>query len=97
MLSWLFKKTIELYWSKIPENKRKVCIYKVSCSNFVYHKLENEGFLSGLSSYLNRYKNCKPDYVIELNDDKKVMIRTKKGNLLSENEINPLIVVEFKT
>ncbi len=66
MLSFFVKKLIEYYWNNVPEDKRRVCIYKVSCSRFVYNEIDNYGFFRGLNSYILRRKNCNSNYSISI-------------------------------
>lgn len=95
MLNWLAKKSIEKYWSLIPENKRKVCIYKTSCSNHVYNTLTKYGFFKGLYAYYIRTKNCNNYYKIATQNEK-VFIITSTGEHIEEENINPVIVKEIK-
>jgi len=95
MLSFFAKKAIEYYWKNVPADKRRVCIYKVSCSKFVYDKIETRGFISGVKAYLSRIKNCNAHYSIsKVNDE--IQIKTKSGIFLYEEQINPVIIKEFR-
>jgi putative component of membrane protein insertase Oxa1/YidC/SpoIIIJ protein YidD len=96
MLTWIFKKLIEFYWRVVPESDRKVCLYKISCSKIVYNKLCNEGFWSGIRLYLDRKSNCKKGYSF-IYSNGTVKLKTIKGLLLEEIDINPLLVSEIKT
>jgi len=96
MLSKIGKYLIEIYWSKIPASERRVCIHKVSCSVAVHESLDKYGFFIGLKLYLQRRKTCNGSYIITKKDDA-VIIKTRSGQVLQENEINPVIVKEFKT
>lgn len=55
---------IRIYWSIIPASKRKMCIFKESCSNYVLRITKEEGFISGVKAFLFRNKHCCPGYVI---------------------------------
>ena len=96
MLAKIGKFFIELYWRKKPESERRVCIHKVSCSKAVYENLEYYGFWTGVKTYLQRRKTCNDNYSITKVEEK-IIIITKAGHVLNENEINPIIVKEFKT
>ena len=97
MLTYFFKKLIEAYWKHVPESNRKICIYKLTCSKAVYQALQNKGFWSASKLYLFRRFNCKNGYTISWNsDNSKVVIQTKMGSIINEEEINPLLVSEFK-
>ncbi len=55
---------IKMYWSCIPPSKRKKCIFKKSCSNYVFEITQKEGFISGLKAFQFRYKNCRGNFAI---------------------------------
>jgi len=55
---------IKMYWSCIPPSKRKKCIFKKSCSNYVFEITQKEGFISGLKAFCFRYKNCRGNFAI---------------------------------
>lgn len=55
---------IKMYWSCIPPSKRKKCIFKKSCSNYVFEITRKEGFISGLKAFQFRYKNCRGNFTI---------------------------------
>ena len=95
MLVWLAKKAIEYYWNTRPENQRKVCIYRITCSRHVYNEFENNGCIAGIRAYFYRMKSCNHGYELSLKKDM-VVIKDCNGNLILENDINPLIVKEFK-
>jgi uncharacterized protein len=95
VLVWLAKKSIEHYWNTVPEDKRKICIYRITCSKFVYNKFNNNGFVSGILAYFYRMKSCNHKYIIS-HKNNMVIIKDSQGNIIEENEINPLIVKEFK-
>ena len=95
MLVWLAKKAIEYYWNARPENQRKICIYRITCSRYVYNEFENNGCIAGIRAYFYRMKSCNHGYKLSLKKDM-VVIKDCNGNLILENDINPLIVKEFK-
>ena len=95
MLVWLAKKSIEYYWNTLPENQRKICIYRITCSRYVYNEFENNGLIEGIRAYFFRMKSCNHAYKLSLKKDM-VVINDCNGNLILENDINPLIVKEFK-
>lgn len=55
---------IRLYWIIIPQSKRRKCIFKKSCSNYVFETTQKEGFIKGLKAFQFRYKNCRGNFQI---------------------------------
>lgn len=52
---------IRLYWL-IPKKNRKMCIFKESCSHYVYRITQKNGLRKGLSAIKYRKLKCKPGY-----------------------------------
>lgn len=65
-----------MYWKTIPPSKRKKCIFKKSCSNYVFETTQKEGFINGLKTFWFRYKNCRGNFTVFKNpiNDKIQMI-----------------------
>jgi putative component of membrane protein insertase Oxa1/YidC/SpoIIIJ protein YidD len=55
---------IKMYWKIIPPSKRKKCIFKKSCSNYVFEITQKEGFINGLKAFQFRYQNCRGNFAI---------------------------------
>ncbi|AOC95816.1 MULTISPECIES: membrane protein insertion efficiency factor YidD [Flavobacterium] len=55
---------IRLYWILIPQSNRRKCIFKKSCSNYVFEITQKEGFMKGLKAFQFRYKNCRGNFSI---------------------------------
>lgn len=53
---------IRAYWLVIPQNKRRRCIFKVSCSDYVYQTAKTKGFYQGLVALAYRLHNCNGSY-----------------------------------
>ncbi|MBZ4043250.1 MULTISPECIES: membrane protein insertion efficiency factor YidD [Flavobacterium] len=58
-MKYLILFVIQIYWKVIPASKRKKCIFKKSCSNYVFETTQKEGFISGLKAFRFRFQNCR--------------------------------------
>jgi uncharacterized protein len=54
---------IKIYWL-IPKDKRRQCLFKLSCSHYVYKITREKGFVAGIGALRKRYSQCKPGYAI---------------------------------
>lgn len=63
-MKFLLLLAIKMYWKIIPSSKRKKCIFKKSCSNYVYEITQKEGFINGLKAFQFRYQNCRGNFAI---------------------------------
>jgi putative component of membrane protein insertase Oxa1/YidC/SpoIIIJ protein YidD len=55
---------IRMYWMLIPQSNRRKCIFKKSCSNYVFEITQKEGFIKGVKAFQFRYKNCRGNFSI---------------------------------
>lgn len=55
---------IKMYWKVLPQSKRRKCIFKKSCSTYVFETTQKEGFVKGLKAFQFRYKNCRGNFTI---------------------------------
>ncbi len=78
---------IRAYWFLIPESKRRKCLFKVSCSNYVFQKTKREGLISGLRALMFRVNNCNSNYCIMELDQQQVLI-TKTGVIIKFEDHN---------
>ncbi len=79
---------IRLYWKLIPESKRRKCIFRQTCSNYVYKETKNRGLIRGIKALAFRYNNCRPEFdvFIDHKTGRKLM-RLKTGIILEESQI----------
>lgn len=79
---------IKIYWALIPSKNRKKCIFRISCSNFVFHETKNKGFLCGMNALKYRYRNCRKGFEIFKNPfDSTTQLILPNGDILTEPEI----------
>ncbi|KRD12751.1 hypothetical protein ASE21_02255 [Flavobacterium sp. Root901] len=79
---------IRIYWKSIPASNRKKCIFKKSCSNYVFEVTQKEGFMEGLKAFLFRYKNCRGNFSIFQNPmDNKIQMILPSQIIIDREEI----------
>lgn len=69
--------TIRIYWIVIPLSKRKKCIFRESCSQYVHRHTSKYGLWKGLIALKYRYRNCRYGYEIfenPINQKKQMML-----------------------
>ncbi len=87
--------SIKIYWRLIPVKFRKQCIYKLSCSNYVYNNTKEFGFINGLKSLIFRIRNCNAHYkLISLNGS--YFIITKQNITITETEMSDSLLIKIK-
>ncbi|NVN18027.1 membrane protein insertion efficiency factor YidD [Muricauda sp. HICW] len=79
---------IRLYWYFIPKSKRRCCIFRESCSQYVYRITSKNGFVHGLKAFRFRYSNCRGGCGIFTNPiTQETQLILPNGEVLSENQI----------
>jgi len=82
LLLWLIKS----YWLYIPPEKRNKCLFKKSCSHFVFDITKKDGLLKGLKALDYRFKHCRPGYYI-INDKKNKLLISARNEVFKASEI----------
>lgn len=79
---------IKLYWLIIPAHKRCKCIFRKSCSHFVYEKTTNNGFIEGIKALIFRFQNCRYGHEIFQNPiDESLQMILPNGQIIKEKDI----------
>lgn len=79
---------IRLYWATKSKRRVPKCIFKKSCSHYVYEETIENGFLKGLNAFYFRYKNCRSGFEIfknPLNGNVQILLSSKK--IIESDEI----------
>lgn len=79
---------IRLYWIFIPKKLRSCCLYKESCSNYVYRRTAEDGANAGIEAIKVRFKNCRSGYTIKNSVDSQMII-TKQGQIIKWDSVSP--------
>lgn len=58
---------IKIYWIVIPANKRRTCLFKQSCSNYVFSNTKQFGLIKGLQSLRYRMNTCREGSALFVN------------------------------
>jgi len=79
---------IKLYWFFKKKDKPAKCIFKKSCSHYVYEETKNKGLITGLLALRFRIRNCNYGYELFKNpvDNKTHMILPNK-TVVEEEDI----------
>lgn len=83
---------IKCYWYIIPETKRNKCIFRESCSCYVFRLAKERGFIQGIKALWFRYKNCRSNYIITHTGEQTLLI-TSSHLVVQENEIRESLIL----
>lgn len=81
---------IRLYWRLWPERLRRSCLFRESCSRYVYRVTARAGASAGFAALWERARTCRGGYNIETLAGH-LVVRLVDGSILSETEASPSI------
>ena len=91
-MKWLILIGIRIYWL-LPKKYRRHCLFKESCSHYVYNITFSGGFLNGIKALKQRIKQCRPGYQI-LFDNQEIFILLNDGNRISSKDASVRLLTE---
>jgi len=87
---------IYLYWHIWPSAlKKRQCLFKESCSHYIWRVTSELGFSAGCKALVDRYYNCRPGYRVTMNDKGEFQIRLVTGAVVSEQEIADAVIKPY--
>jgi uncharacterized protein len=87
-MNWVLLILIELYWKIFPPSMRRSCLFKETCSHYVYRQTREFGFFCGIKALRTRMKKCRKGYQL-YTGNKGLEIKLVDGSILCEDEISP--------
>ena len=90
-MKFLLLGLIKSYWYLIPPKKRNKCLFKKSCSHYVFDIAKKDGLLKGLKALYFRFKHCRPGYYVINNKEEKLLI-SARNEVFKTTEINNRIL-----
>ncbi|MCJ7759310.1 MAG: membrane protein insertion efficiency factor YidD [Gillisia sp.] len=89
---------IRMYWNMVPIYKRGPCLFKKTCSHYIYDQTVAHGFIAGIKAFLFRYLNCRGGFSLfknPLTGETQMVLRSNK--IIGENEIAPRFLRRAKS
>lgn len=87
-MKYLLLFIIRCYWL-IPKSKRRKCIFRKSCSHFVYEETIDKGLKNGIVAFKYRFKNCRAGFEVYTNPiNKELELLLPSGEILKNTEIS---------
>jgi len=85
---------IKIYQSFVPKRLRSKCLYKESCSNYVFRLTKENGFFAGIGALKYRINNCNPQYFI-VKDKGDILLITAQNEIIEEEFISKNVMKEI--
>jgi uncharacterized protein len=81
---------IQAYWAFWPRRWKRTCLYRETCSRFVYRTTQEDGCIAGLRALTCRYFTCRPQYSIEV-EEGRFFVRLSDGSQLQAEVMSPVL------
>ncbi len=96
-MKYTFLVIIRLYWLLIPESKRRECVFRHSCSKYVFGVTSKEGFFEGMKAFYFRYKNCRNGFEVFKNPmNGQIQMILPDKSVIEENDISERLIIKHK-
>ena len=66
----------------------------MSCSNYVFNITESKGLISGIKAFNERFKSCKPGYLL-FEENNQWYLKTVNDIIVKQEYINPKILIDY--
>lgn len=96
-MRYLLLAVIRTYWL-IPKSKRRTCLFKKSCSHFVFEAVSSQGTVAGLKALCYRFRTCRHGAIVYINPSsgKAEMILANK-DIITHDEISDTLLLNCPT
>ena len=94
-MKYLILLLIKIYQWFISKHYRRKCLFRESCSNYVFRIIKEKGIGAGVKALEYRTHNCKPNYFLIKNDDK-ILLITAQNEVLEEEFIDEQVLIEVQ-
>ncbi|MEL6674561.1 MAG: membrane protein insertion efficiency factor YidD [Bacteroidota bacterium] len=78
---------IRLYWRMGFLRRSRCCLFKESCSRYVYRTTQEEGLVAGFKALQVRLKQCRPGYTLQSTPEGDWNCHLVDGTVLPEKEL----------
>lgn len=96
-MKYIILLSIKSYWLLVPEVKRKNCLFRESCSRYVYRITFEQGFIKGLKAFKERFKKCRSGYkIINIGNSEYQAFELVDGSILRKDEASEFLIREFE-
>ncbi len=81
---------IRMYWNLVPVYKRGPCLFKKTCSHYIYDQTADYGLIAGIKAFLFRYLNCRGGFSLFKNPHTgKTQMVLRSNKIIGEDDIAP--------
>jgi uncharacterized protein len=87
---------IRIYWEHLPSSWHRQCLFRVSCSKYIYNITNEFGIIEGIKAFKERWIKCRGGYRIEIRNND-IKIRFANGEVADTDNIADYVLEPYKT
>jgi len=91
----LLRFMIQMYWFTVSEDRRRSCLFRESCSKYVYRITGEKGFIEGIRAMENRFQVCRAEHTL-ISENGEITLHLCNGTQIQEEDIAINLVVSMK-
>lgn len=88
---------IKCYWQVVPPHKRRYCLFRESCSRYVFRVVLEQGSIQGFKAFARRYRTCRPGYQIDRLPNGQPFVIFPNGEIIDEQLISEHLIDNLKS
>lgn len=94
-MKFLILLIIRFYWFTKSKNSKPKCIFRKSCSHYVYEITQEQGYLKGLKTLKFRFENCRNEFELFKNPiSNKTNMLLPSRIIIEEDEIAERLLIK---
>src|ERR1041384_4634371 len=82
---------IRLYWRFVPEARRRHCLFRETCSRYVYREIESNGTLKGLRALWDRICACRPGFQLRVHQHRFEIV-CRNGATIQDGDFGAIVL-----
>ena len=86
--------SIRLYWRFVSPYCRRRCLFRKSCSHYVFERTEHGGFFRGVAALIQRWRQCRPGYRFVVGPSV-MWVQLCDGTVVDESVLAPSVSSEY--
>lgn len=96
-MRWLLMLPIVVYWYCVPQLvKSRSCLFKETCSRFVYRTARENGLVAGVRALRERYSQCRPGYSVQLIPSGRFVVVLRGHVSLDQDDVNESVLRPYR-
>lgn len=81
---------IRLYWWIVPEHRRRRCLFRETCSVYVYRRTRESGARCGILAAYRRLSACRPGFQVQVRECTFEVV-CRDGTIIPQSDLGAVV------